>query len=469
MKGDVVDEFDETLVVTLVGVVPFGEDVAGFEGAAMTVAEAEINAQTFWSVRWDPVVEALKELQKTRLQQDTATPYEQDQVLAEQQIMLSDTVVATGTIIDDDDPPPTPVVPPPAPVTPPPAPVSPLPLPVVVPVAPTLPVVVPVAPPLPVVVSPVAPVVPVVVVVPEVQVGDATAVVEGDDPAVTVDMVFTVTLSTVADNDVIVAYTLGGSAVSEVDYETPNPLTVTIETGATAANIIIPVKSDLAHENTETVIITVTSVVNAAISQTINAAIGIGEIIDNDNAPSTLILSVSPGAVLENAGATAVTLTASLDGATTFPTNTTTTINVGQTGDTAVANIDYTTITDFTITIPAHSNSTTAMFTLTPIDDNFTEPEETLTIHGTNPKLTVTTTTITIIDNNTQNPINITPPQNTATTTPTIKELPKTGQQTHLPLHIALTLITTGLLLTTTTQLTTTNRRQRHASQNRSR
>ncbi len=446
MKGDVVDEFDETLVVTLVGVVPFGEDVAGFEGAAMTVAEAEINAQTFWSVRWDPVVEALKELQKTRLQQDTATPYRQDRVLAEQQVMLSETVVATGTIIDD-DPPPAPVSPPTLPVVP-----------------PTLPVV---PPTLPVVVSPVAPDVPVVVVVPEVQVGDATAVVEGDDPAVTVDMVFTVTLSTVADNDVIVAYTLGGSAVSEVDYETPNPLTVTIETGATAANIIIPVKSDLAHENTETVIITVTSVVNAAISQTINAAIGIGEIIDNDNAPSTLILSVSPGAVLENAGATAVTLTASLDGATTFPTNTTTTINVGQTGDTAVANIDYTTITDFTITIPAHSNSTTAMFTLTPIDDNFTEPEETLTIHGTNPKLTVTTTTITIIDNNTQNPINITPPQNTATTTPTIKELPKTGQQTHLPLHIALTLITTGLLLTTTTQLTTTNRRQNRTNNRR--
>ncbi len=437
--------------------VAFGEDVPGFEGAAMTVAEAEINAQTFWSVRWDPVVEALKELQKTQLQQDTATPYGQDQVLAEQQIMLSDTVVATGTIIDDDDPPPTPVVPPPAPVTPPPAPVSPLPLPVVVPVAPTLPVVV----------SPVEPDVP-VVVVPEVQVGDATAVVEGDDPAVTVDMVFTVMLSTVASNDVIVAYTLGGSAVDGVDYETPNPLTVTIETGASTANIIIPVKGDRVYENNETVVITVTSVVNAALSQTVNAAIGIGEIIDDDNAPSTLTLSVSPGVVLENAGATAVTLTASLNGATTFPTNTTTTVSVGHTDDTAVSNIDYTTIADFTITIPAYSNSTTTMFTFTPIDDNFTEPEETLTIHGTNPKLTVTTTTtITIIDNNTQNPADITPPQNIAvatptktTTTPTIKELPKTGQQTHLPLHIALTLITTGLLLTTTTQLTTTNRRQ---------
>ena len=440
--------------------VAFGENVPGFEGAAMTVAEAEINAQTFWSVRWDPVVEALKELQKTQLQQDTATPYEQDQVLAEQQIMLSDTVVATGTIIDDDDPPPTPVVPPPTPVTPPPAPVSPLPLPVVVPVAPTLPVVV----------SPVEPDVP-VVVVPEVQVGDAIAVVEGDDPAVTVDMVFTVMLSTVASNDVIVAYTLGGSAVDGVDYETPNPLTVTIETGASAANIIIPVKGDRVYEGDETVVITVTSVVNAALSQTVNAAIGIGEIIDDDNAPSTLTLSVSPGVVLENAGATAVTLTASLNGTTTFPTNTTTTISVGHTDDTAVSNIDYTTIADFTITIPAYSNSTTTMFTFTPIDDNFTEPEETLTIHGTNPKLTVTTTTITIIDNNTQNPTNITPPQDIAvatptktTTTPTIKELPKTGQQTHLPLHIALTLITTGLLLTTTTQLTTTNRRQRRTT-----
>ncbi len=43
--------------------VAFGEDVPGFGGTAMSAAEAKQHAQTFWSVRWDPVADALTALE----------------------------------------------------------------------------------------------------------------------------------------------------------------------------------------------------------------------------------------------------------------------------------------------------------------------------------------------------------------------------------------------------------------------
>ncbi len=52
----------------------FGEDVPGFSGIPMTVADAQQHAQTFWSVRWDPVVEALQRLAANPQQPAPATP-----------------------------------------------------------------------------------------------------------------------------------------------------------------------------------------------------------------------------------------------------------------------------------------------------------------------------------------------------------------------------------------------------------
>jgi len=41
----------------------FGETVPGFTGAPMTAVEAQGHSQTFWNIRWDPVVTALTELE----------------------------------------------------------------------------------------------------------------------------------------------------------------------------------------------------------------------------------------------------------------------------------------------------------------------------------------------------------------------------------------------------------------------
>ncbi len=48
-----------------------GEDVPGFSGTPMSATEAQGHAQTFWSVRWDPVVVALQKLEANPSQQQT--------------------------------------------------------------------------------------------------------------------------------------------------------------------------------------------------------------------------------------------------------------------------------------------------------------------------------------------------------------------------------------------------------------
>ncbi len=49
-------------------------------------------------------------------------------------------------------------------------------------------------------------------------VGDAAAVLEGDDPETTVNLSFPVTLSAVSGQQVTVTYTLGGTATADDDY-----------------------------------------------------------------------------------------------------------------------------------------------------------------------------------------------------------------------------------------------------------
>ncbi len=52
----------------------FGDTVPGFVGTPITLTEARTYAQQFWSVRWDPVVEALQQLANNPPPQPTSTP-----------------------------------------------------------------------------------------------------------------------------------------------------------------------------------------------------------------------------------------------------------------------------------------------------------------------------------------------------------------------------------------------------------
>ena len=108
---------------------------------------------------------------------------------------------------------------------------------------------------------------------------------------------------------------------------------------------------------------------------------------------------MNPAWVAEDAGATTVTVTGTLDGAP-RTSNTTVTVAVGAFGDAATEGTDYATVNDLTLTISSGQISGTANFTLTPRDDDVDEADETLSVAGTTTAtgLTVTGTTTTIVD-----------------------------------------------------------------------
>ena len=79
-----------------------------------------------------------------------------------------------------------------------------------------------------------------------------------------------------------------------------------------------------------------------------------GTIADDDTAAADITLTLDPASVAEDAGATTVTVTATLDGAITR--NTDTAVAVAVAADTAAAT-DFAAVTPFTVTIDAtHSD-----------------------------------------------------------------------------------------------------------------
>ena len=117
-----------------------------------------------------------------------------------------------------------------------------------------------------------------------------------------------------------------------------------------------------------------------------------------EDADSLISLAANPSSVAEDAGATTVTVTASLPGTNQAPSDMQVDIKVGKSGDSAVFGTDYDPVDDFTITIPKDSNSATGTFTLTPTHEKLVEWDETLTVSGTRSKTSVTDATVTIAD-----------------------------------------------------------------------
>ena len=118
--------------------------------------------------------------------------------------------------------------------------------------------------------------------------------------------------------------------------------------------------------------------------------------VSDDESPSTsVILEVSRGFIMEGAtGASAtLTVTATLDGAPRAA-DTPVTISVGS--GTALSGDDFTTVADFTITIPAGEITGFGTFDLESVEDQLEEPNETVTITGAAPGLRVAEATVVI-------------------------------------------------------------------------
>ena len=127
-------------------------------------------------------------------------------------------------------------------------------------------------------------------------------------------------------------------------------------------------------------------------------------VTDDDTASTAVTLSVNDTEVAEDSSSgEPIEVTATLDGATR---GTATDVTVTVAGGTATAGDDFTAVDDVTVTIAAGEASGTGTFTLTPVNDDVDEADETVTVSGTTTSgLTVRPTaglTVTITDDDTR-------------------------------------------------------------------
>ncbi len=120
---------------------------------------------------------------------------------------------------------------------------------------------------------------------------------------------------------------------------------------------------------------------------------------DDDEAPTGITLRAAPDRVSENGGAQTITVTAAVNGATRYAETKTVTVSVG--GGTAASAADYAAVANFDITIAGGAGSASGSFTLTPVDDAVDEQDETIGVTGVSGTLTITSETITIVDDDT--------------------------------------------------------------------
>ena len=188
----------------------------------------------------------------------------------------------------------------------------------------------------------------------------------------------------------------GDSAVEAADYGTVSDFTLTIPRGVlegTAMFTLTPMQ-DTVSEGAETLSVEGTSSGFTVTGTEVTLR-------DDDTASSTITLAVSPEEVSEGAGATRVTVTATLSGNVMLPGVTTVTVQVGKSGDSAVEGEDYESVTAFTLEIPANALQGTGTFELTPTPDAVAEGDEKVSVEGTAPGFTVAPAELTLTDDDT--------------------------------------------------------------------
>jgi Calx-beta domain-containing protein len=113
---------------------------------------------------------------------------------------------------------------------------------------------------------------------PKLSIGDAS-VIEGSDPAKTVDLKFTLKLTVKSDRAVTVrAATQDDAAVAALDYE-PKSETVTFKAGELEAFFTVRVKGDTLDEENENFLV----VLSSPDGVDLDKAVGLGTILDDDH------------------------------------------------------------------------------------------------------------------------------------------------------------------------------------------
>lgn len=198
-----------------------------------------------------------------------------------------------------------------------------------------------------------------------------------------------VSLSAASVSETSVSFTVTGTATGGgTDYTLANG-TLTIPAGQTTANVTLTVVNDTTDELDETVIITLSSPVNATLSATPTHTYTIQ---DNDN--PTVQFSSASASALENATPVLVGVTLSATPAAEVQ------VTYTVTGTATGGGVDYT-LANGTLTVPVGQIS--ANISLVIVDDAIADPNETVIVTLTNPTNaslgSTTTYTYTINDN----------------------------------------------------------------------
>ena len=204
---------------------------------------------------------------------------------------------------------------------------------------------------------------------PTVSVADAAAVAEGDDPATTTDMSFTVTLSAASGRTVSVPYTLGGTAQAGADYRGGTSGTLTVAAGSASGDIVVAVRGDVVDEPNETVTVTLGTPTNATVSSAPGAGTAAGEITDDDGTP-VATLTLTPSTIGESGAGNVSTVTAALSGASSEAV----TLTVSTTG------AAHTLSANKTLTIAAGETASTGTVTVTATDNDVDAADAAVTV-----------------------------------------------------------------------------------------
>ena len=192
---------------------------------------------------------------------------------------------------------------------------------------------------------------------------------------------FTVTLTGgTSTAEVMVTYSLGGTATEGRDYEAPAGR-LTIGPGAGSAPIEIATRQDDIVEPDETLIVTLAGASTEKGSARVDATPATSTIADRTGGgggdSEQASLSASPSTVAEREGGRTIEVAAVLGGA---PRALAVTVTVTVTGGTATEGLDFEPVEPFEVRIPARASSGRASFTLTPIVDSESEPDETVVL-----------------------------------------------------------------------------------------
>ena len=208
-------------------------------------------------------------------------------------------------------------------------------------------------------------------------IGTAVNILDDDDRGVTVsDSSLTVkegtseTYTVVLDSEPTGDVTVTPSRSSgDADVTVSGALTFTPDNWSSAQAVTVSAAEDLdANDDTAVIDHTVSGGDYGPVTaQTVTVT------VDDDEFASTgLLLSANIKEVLESAGATTITVTATLNRGARLS-DTPVTVSVGGGWSTAIAGTDFVAVNDFTVTIAAGTLSQTATFTLEPTDDDVDE------------------------------------------------------------------------------------------------